>query len=134
MPTLTNDELVTLCKQDIHAAQQTADTEATQNERMYQYYRAKKMGNEVDGRSKIVSSDVFETVEWLLPAVMDIFSPENGFPVLEPVGPEDVAPAEAMTELIQYQFWQGDGETILRHQRLSLYHRAESSSIRGKKS
>ena len=115
MTKLTNDELVTLIKQDIHAAQETADKEAVQNERIYQYYRAKTMGNEVDGKSKIVSSDVFETVEWLLPSIMDIFSPENGFPILEPVGPEDVAPAEAMTELIQYQFWrQNDGETVLR--------------------
>jgi len=115
MAQLTNDEIVTLCKQDIDAAQNTADQESVQNERIYQYYRAKTMGNEVDGRSKIVSSDVFETVEWLLPSIMDIFSPENGFPVLEPVGPEDVGPADAMTELIQYQFWrQNDGETILR--------------------
>ena len=115
MAQLTLEEIAQLCKQDIDAARQVAEIESTQNEKMYQYYRGKTMGNEVDGKSKIVSTDVFETVEWLLPAVMDIFSPENGFPVLEPVGPEDVDPAEAMTELIQYQFWrQNDGEVILR--------------------
>ncbi len=111
----TQDELVALIKQDIAAAQETADQEALQNKTTYEYYRAKTMGNEVDGRSKIVSSDTFETVEWLLPALMDIFSPENGFPVMEPVGPEDVDSSEAMTQLIQYQWWrQNDGETILR--------------------
>lgn len=115
MPKPTHDELVALIRQDITAAQEVTDTEAVQNERIYQYYRGKTMGNEVDGRSKIVSTDVFETVEWLIPALMDIFSPESGFPVLEPVGPEDVDPAEAMTQLVQYQFWrQNDGEEIVR--------------------
>jgi hypothetical protein len=115
MPKPTNDELVNLIRQDITAAQEVADAEAVQNERIYQYYRGKTMGNEVDGRSKIVSTDIFETVEWLIPALMDIFSPESGFPVMEPVGPEDVAPAEAMTQLIQYQFWrQNDGEECVR--------------------
>ena len=111
----TQEELVALIRQDISAAQEVADTEAVQNERIYQYYRAKTMGNEIDGRSKIVSTDIFETVEWLIPALMDIFSPESGFPVLEPVGPEDVDPSEAMTQLIQYQFWrQNQGEEVLR--------------------
>jgi len=111
----THDELVNMIKQDVTAAQEVADIEAVQNERIYGYYRGKTMGNEIDGRSKIVSTDVFETVEWLIPALMDIFSPENGFPVLEPVGPEDEEPAEAMTQLIQYQFWrQNDGEELLR--------------------
>ena len=112
----TDEELVALLQQDIVAAQGVADQEALQNEKIYRYYRAKEMGNEVDGRSKIVSSDVFETVEWLLPALMDIFSQENGFPVFEPEGPHDVDAAEAMTHVVQYQWWrQNDGETLLRH-------------------
>lgn len=116
MPKPTHDELVNLIKQDIHAAQEVSDIEAVQNERIYGYYRGKTMGNEIDGRSKIVSTDVFEAVEWLIPALMDIFSPEAGFPVFEPIGPEDVDPAEAMTQLVQYQFWrQNPGEELLRH-------------------
>jgi len=115
MPKPTHDDLVRMIRQDIEAAQSVTDTEATQNERIYQYYRGKTMGNEIDGRSKIVSTDVFETVEWLVPALMDIFSPESGFPILEPVGPEDVEPAESMTQLVQYQFWrQNGGEEIIR--------------------
>lgn len=115
MAKLTKDEIISRLREDIAASEQTRDVETIENARIYERYRAKKMGNEVDGRSKIVSSDVFETVEWMLPALMDIFSPENGVPEYEPVGPEDEPAATAMTELVRYQFWrQNDGESILR--------------------
>ena len=115
MPKLTQEEIIHRLREDIEASERVRDTESVQNAKAYEYYRAKTMGNEVDGRSKIVSSDVFETVEWMLPALMDIYSAENGVPEYEPVGPEDVEAAEAMTELVRYQFWrQNDGESILR--------------------
>src|SRR3990172_5087951 len=112
---LTQDEIYARCREDIDAAEDLQETEALDNAKAYEYYRAKTMGNEVEGRSQIVSSDVFETVEWLLPALMDIFSQENGTPEFEPVGPEDEYAAESMSELVRYQFWrQNDGETLLR--------------------
>jgi len=115
MPRLTHDDIISRLREDIRASENVRDIESEQNAKSYEYYRAKTMHNEVAGRSKIVSSDVFETVEWILPALMDIFSSENGIPEFEPVGPEDVDAAEAMTELVRYQFWrQNDGESILR--------------------
>lgn len=112
---LTKDEIISRLREDIDAAKRVRDTESQQNAQSYEYYRAKTMGNEVDGRSKFVSSDVFETVEWMTPGLMDIFSAENGIPEFEPVGPEDVDSAEAMTQLVRYQFWRlNDGESILR--------------------
>ncbi len=112
---MNHDDIISRLREDIQASEQVRDIESKQNAQAYEYYRAKTMGNEVDGRSKIVSSDVFETVEWMLPALMDTYSPENGVPEYEPVGPEDVEAAEAMTELVRYQFWrQNDGESILR--------------------
>ena len=56
-----------------------------------------------------------ETVEWIMPALEDIFSEENGIPEFEPVGAEDEEPAEKMTHLCRYQFWrQSDGTVPLR--------------------
>jgi len=112
---LTDEEIYSRCREDIEAAEEVQTTQSVSNAKNYQYYRAQKMGDEVPGRSQIVASDVFETVEWLLPALMDIYSQENGTPEFEPVGPEDEAAAQAMTELVRYQFWrQNDGETLLR--------------------
>ncbi len=115
MPKLTNEEINSYLNTEIYAAEQVRNIETLDNARIYERYRAKTMGNEVEGRSKIVSTDVFETVEWILPPLMDIYSPENGTPEYEPVGAEDVDAAKFMTELVRYQFWrQNEGETLLR--------------------
>jgi hypothetical protein len=37
------------------------------------YYQCRPFGNEVDGRSSVVSSDVRDTIEWILPTIIRIF-------------------------------------------------------------
>lgn len=114
MAKLTTEEIAKRLKEDIEAAESVAEVEALDNAETYQYYRAKTMGNEEDGRSKIVSSDVFEAIEWTVPAIMDIFTSDN-MPDFEPEGPEDEDSAKAMTQLVRYQTWrQNDGETEIR--------------------
>src|SRR5271156_1571005 len=48
----------------------------------------------MDGRSSAVSSDVADTIEGLLPALMDIFAGSEDVVKFNPVGPEDVQAAE----------------------------------------
>ena len=114
MAILTNDDIARRLKEDISASEAVADVEAIDNAETYQYYRSKTMGNEEEGRAKIVSSDVFEAIEWTVPAIMDIFTSDN-MPDFEPEGPEDEDSATAMTQLVRYQTWrQNDGETQIR--------------------
>lgn len=40
----------------------------------YKLYRAKSLGNETKNQSQIVSSDVFNSVEWILPDLLEIFN------------------------------------------------------------
>ena len=115
MPKPTEDEILAHVLLEINKAQEVADRESNDNASMYKYYRAKTMDNEVKGRSQIVDTTVFETVEWIMPALEDIFSEENGNPEFEPQGPEDETAAEMMTQLCRYQFWrQSDGVIPLR--------------------
>ena len=115
MPKLDDDRKLALLWLEIHKAEEVANTESADNANAYKYYRAKTMDNEVKGRSQIVDTTVFETVEWIMPALEDIFSEENGIPEFEPHGPEDEKPAEMMTQLCRYQFWrQSDGVIPLR--------------------
>ena len=59
-----------------------------------------------DGRSKAVSTDVADTVEGLMPALMDIFTSGDEVVRFEPVGPEDVAAAEQETDYVNHVFMQ----------------------------
>ena len=111
---LTDDQILSFLRFDIDASEEVAEIESADNATMYKYYRAKKLGNEVEGKSKIVSTDVFETVEWLSPQLSDIFSEQNGVPNMVPHGVEDRDSAELMEELIRYQFYrQNEGEDLL---------------------
>src|SRR5262249_33418613 len=55
-----------------------------------------------DGRSRAVSTDVADTVEGLMPALMDIFTGGDEVVRFEPVGPEDVAAAEQETDYVNH--------------------------------
>ena len=59
-----------------------------------------------DGRSKAVSTDVSDTVEGLMPSLMDIFTAGDEVVRFEPVGPEDVQGAEQETDYINHVFMQ----------------------------
>ena len=59
-----------------------------------------------DGRSKAVSSDVADTIEGLMPPLMDIFASGEDVVQFAPVGPEDVAASEQETDYVNHVFWQ----------------------------
>src|SRR5450631_3794965 len=53
-----------------------------------------------DGRSRAVSTDVADTVEGLMPQLMDIFAGSDEVVRFEPVGPEDEAAAQQETDYV----------------------------------
>jgi hypothetical protein len=59
-----------------------------------------------EGRSKAVSSDVADTIEGLMPTLMEIFCGGDEVVRFEPVGPEDVAAAEQETDYVNHIFMQ----------------------------
>lgn len=71
-----------------------------------QYYRGEPFGDEEEGRSTVVSMDVRDTVQSILPSLMKVFT--SGEKVVEfmPHGSEDVATAEQATDYINHVFMQ----------------------------
>src|SRR5688572_24918221 len=52
------------------------------------------------GKSSAVSSDVADTIEGLMPPLMEIFCGGDEVVKFSPVGPEDVKPAEQETDYV----------------------------------
>lgn len=79
---------------------------APERERAMAYYLAEPFGNEEEGRSQVVLTEVRDTVLAMLPSLLRIFT--GGDKILEfiPNGPEDVEAAEQATDLINYIFMQ----------------------------
>ncbi|WP_316213683.1 MULTISPECIES: hypothetical protein [unclassified Bradyrhizobium] len=59
-----------------------------------------------EGRSRAVSTDVSDTIEGLMPQLMDIFAGSDEVVRFEPVGPEDEAAAQQETDYVNHVFMQ----------------------------
>lgn len=62
-------------------------------------------GDEEEGRSSFVTSDVLDTIEWVRPALLKIFVGGDEAVSFEPTGPEDVESAEQATQAVNYVFY-----------------------------
>lgn len=80
---------------------------------MREYYRL-PYGNEEDGWSQIVASDVSDSVEWILPALLKTFTSTDKAVSFEPINADDVAGAEQATDACNYVFYkQNNGFLVL---------------------
>jgi hypothetical protein len=81
------------------------ETETTESRRKaIEYYNGDEYGNEVDGRSRIVTREVAEAVDGAMPALMRVFTASDEVVVFEPHGPEDVELAEQATQMCNWVF------------------------------
>jgi len=76
----------------------------SQRKKSMEYYMGDKLGTEIDGRSQVVSTDVADTVETILPNLLRIFTASDQVVKCEPVKSEDVPLAEQATNYINYIF------------------------------
>lgn len=73
---------------------------------MREYYREPYPGDEeLDGWSQIVTSEVQDTVEWILPELLDVFTTSDQAVVFEPSTQEDIQGAEQATDGCNYVFY-----------------------------
>ena len=79
------------------------------------YYNRYEYGNEVDGRSKIVTGEVAEVVDGALPQLMRIFAGSDELGRFEPRMPGDEEFAKQATELTNYVFFNDNDGVILMH-------------------
>jgi hypothetical protein len=94
-------------KADALAAVQSAKL-SSERERADRYYlgdMTQDLPSE-EGRSSAVSSDVADTIEGLMPSLMDIFAGSDEVVRFEPVGAEDEKAAQQETDYVNHVFMQ----------------------------
>ncbi len=108
-------DLVSVVDREVRAAiGQWSGELSTDRARELDYYNSEPFGNEVEGESQVVSSDVFDTVEGILPSLLRIFTASDDVVRFEPNGPEDEDAAKQQTEVCNYIFYrQNNGFLIL---------------------
>ena len=85
-----------------------------QREKSLEYYQGDKLGNEMAGRSQVVSTDVADTIESLLPNLLRVFTSSDKVVRCEPVKAEDEPLADQATAYLNHIFYkENDGFTLL---------------------
>lgn len=86
----------------------------SQRELAMRGYHRLPYGNEEEGWSAIVASDIQDSVEWLLPALLKTFTSTDKAVSFEPTTAADVAGAEQATDACNYVFYkQNNGFLVL---------------------
>ena len=110
MPKMSNSDLKTMLateKADALAAISAARLAEERADAMDYYLgNMKKDMPAQEGRSRAVSTDVADTVEGLMPHLMDIFAGSDEVVRFEPVGPEDEDAAAQETDYVNHVFMQ----------------------------
>lgn len=112
---LRDDELLDLLRRKEDEAAAYVDGQlGTERELAMREYHRMPYGNEEDGWSQIVASDIQDTVEWVLPALLKTFSSTDKAVCFEPTKQEDVEGAEQATDACNYVFYkQNNGFLVL---------------------
>lgn len=91
-------------KKDLKAAEIIKKQWDGQRDEWVRESRGDPYGNEVDGKSKIVSKDIRKQLEWLIPSITDPFLSSNDVIKCSPVTYEDVEAAKQNELLLNTQF------------------------------
>jgi len=91
------------------------ETETTdERQKALEYYMREPYGNEVPGKSQIVTGEVAEVVDGALPQIMKVFTSSKDAVVFEPVNQGDEATAEQATAYVNHIFYKdNDGFEIM---------------------
>ncbi len=106
-------ELQTIVSQEIQNADGFAQSQlASERGENMDYYQGRLFGNELEGRSTVVSNDVRDTIEWIMPTLLRIFTSGEEVVEFEPEREEEVAQAKQATEYINF-IWNRDNKGFL---------------------
>lgn len=84
------------------AADYIDNTVSTERAHATDYYWGRPFGNEEDGRSQVVSYDVRDTVQAIMPSLMRVFFAGDNVVEFVPQGPEDEAAARQATDYVNH--------------------------------
>lgn len=105
MPKLTESEQRAIIAGRLTDTLNSTDSELREDrEKALDFYYGRPMGNEIEGRAQVVSKDMMDTIEWMMPSFMRIFCTQQAVQ-FDPVGPEDEVQAKQETGYVSHVLW-----------------------------
>ena len=103
MAKMTDERLGSIIQSEITDSQNHFETEYSSDRlKAIDYYLGEPFGNEIEGRSSVVSTDFADAVEQIMPSLMRIFTSSDKYVRYAPRTAEDVDRAEQLTDYVNY--------------------------------
>lgn len=79
------------------------------------YYHGRPLGNEVEGRSQVVSQEVRDTIEWIKPQIMRMFVSSKEMFRFDPEDEDDEEESQQATDLVNYLMMRRNPGVMILH-------------------
>ncbi len=107
MARIKDDELKQICHNELTSSTgYIAGELASERSQAMRRYMGEPFGDEVKGRSQVVTREVLETVEWIKPSLMRMFTDVDNAVEFSARNEDDEAAAEQETDLCTHAFFQ----------------------------
>ncbi len=112
---MAQNELMSIIQAEIDDAIGFIESETVEQRKLaLEAYLRQPYGNEVEGKSQIVTGEVAEAIDGALPSLVRIFTGSDNIVVFEPQGPRDEASAKQATDYCNWVFTRdNEGVAIL---------------------
>lgn len=113
---LSNEELIAIIEH--HRSQSLGDvntTLASERAEAMDHYHGRPYGDEEDGRSQVVSRDLAETIDWIMPTIMRTFLQSGNIAEFMGTGAEDEAGAAQETDYVNHVIMKDNNGFLMLH-------------------
>lgn len=114
---LTDDELLIIVNAEKSNAEAWGEELGADRDTSLDYYLGRPQGDEVPGQSQVVSTDVMEVVEWMMPVLMRIVAGDDETIEFVP-NATDVDGADLATKYVRHVFFAENDGWMLAHDTL----------------
>jgi GrpB-like predicted nucleotidyltransferase (UPF0157 family) len=113
---MVQNELKSILQSEIDDAIGFIESETVeQRKQALEAYLRQPYGNEVEGKSQIVTGEVAEAIDGALPSLVRIFTGSDNIVVFEPQGPRDEASAKQATDYCNWVFNRDNAGVAILH-------------------
>lgn len=114
MAKLSESEQRAIIGERLSSTLSTTDAELrADRESALDHYYGRPYGNEIEGRSQVVTKDLMDIIEWMMPSLLRIFASRDAVQ-FDPVGPEDEELAKQETAYVSHVLWKkNDGFMLM---------------------
>ena len=100
---MNEEQLANIVSSEITDSLNHFDSEyAADRLRAMDMYLGEPLGNEIDGRSQVVLTEVADCVDQIMPSLMRIFTASDKYVRFSPRTAEDVERADTITDFVNY--------------------------------